>query len=100
MCLEYGDETALYVVGSRSHVTLIDKRETGCKTAGFILSPDKDCGVRSLQFNDHLLSIGTGAGHVYFYDVRAAKFITGCDSSKPISLHSSHGWLVWQSILL
>lgn len=96
VCLEFDNynETPLFVVGSRSHVTLIDKRLADYQNAGIIESPDKDCGVRSLQFNEHLLSIGTGAGHLYFYDIRAAKFLSKPGSSELCSLHSSKGWLV------
>lgn len=60
-------------------------------------------GVRSLQFNSHLLSIGTGAGHLYFYDIRARKYLNHdadcrCTSSQgksqACSLTASPGWLV------
>ena len=84
----------LYAVGSRSHVTFIDPRQPSTLVASSIKSPDKDCGVRSLAFNQQLLSIGTGAGHLYFYDMRAKDFIWSSSSSKPYALTASQGWLV------
>ena len=60
-------------------------------------------GVRSLQFHKHLLSIGTGAGRLFFYDIRARKFLdkeAGCECHRPharmghCSLKASPGWLV------
>lgn len=92
VCLEVEPEigTQLYVVGSRSHVTFIDGRHPH-KPAGFLKSPDKDCGVRSLNFNQELLSIGTGAGNIFFHDLRAGSFLS--NSEQPHCLHTSPGWL-------
>lgn len=94
VCLEVdADGTQLYAVGSRSHVTFIDPRQSSTHIANSIRSPDKDCGVRSLAFNQQLLSIGTGAGHLYFYDLRINHFILD-STSKPCVLTASQGWLV------
>lgn len=102
VCLEVDRENSqLYAVGSRSHVTFIDSR-LDCKTTNSIKSLDSDCGVRSLQFHKHLLSIGTGAGRLFFYDIRARKFLdkeAGCECHRPharmghCSLKASPGWL-------
>ena len=86
--------TQLYAVGSRSHVTFIDPRQSSTHIAGSVKSVDKDCGVRSLEFNQQLLSIGTGAGHLYFYDMRTNEFLLENNSSKPCVLTASQGWLV------
>ena len=56
-------------------------------------------GVRSLQFNHNLVSIGTGAGHIYFYDMRSRRYLnsgTRSQTGKPAacSLKASGGWLV------
>ena len=60
-------------------------------------------GVRSLQFNRHLLSTGTGGGHLYFYDLRAQKYLDhdfNCLYGRSFtkkdahSLTASPGWLV------
>lgn len=88
------DGTQLYAVGSRSHVTFVDPRQPSTHIAGSVKSVDKDCGVRSLEFNQQLLSIGTGAGHLYFYDMRTNEFLLDSNSSKPCVLTASQGWLV------
>ena len=86
--------TQLYAVGSRSHVTFIDTREPTTSTAGSVKSVDNDSGVRSLQFNEQLLSVGTGQGHLYFYDMRNRGFLLDNSSSYPCVLTASQGWLV------
>jgi hypothetical protein len=85
--------TQLYAVGSRSHVTFIDPRQPSSHVAGSVKSVDRDCGVRSLEFNQQLLSIGTGAGHLYFYDMRTNGFLMD-NTLKPCFLTASQGWLV------
>lgn len=86
--------TQLYAVGSRSHVTFIDPRQPSTQIAGSVKSVDKDCGVRSLEFNQQLLSIGTGAGHLYFFDMRTNEFLFDSSGSKSCVLTASQGWLV------
>lgn len=88
--------TQLYAVGSRSHVTFVDPRQPSPHSiAGSVKSVDKECGVRSLQFNQQILSIGTGAGHLYFYDMRCNEYLfDDSSSSKPCVLTASRGWLV------
>ncbi len=96
VCLEVDDYgTGLYAVGSRSHVTLIDSRVASSQPPTAFRSPDKDCGVRSLNFNSGLLSMGTGAGHVYFYDLRAKSYLLEDELTyKKCFLQSTPGWLV------
>ncbi len=50
-------------------------------------------GIRSLNFRDEMLTIGTGAGHVYFYDLRAGHFLE-FDCGHSLSLSAGKGWLV------
>jgi len=50
-------------------------------------------GVRSLNFVDTLLTIGTGAGAIYFFDRRANKYLE-MNCSHPCSLNVGPGWLV------
>ena len=66
-------------------------------------------GVRSLQFNRRLLSTGTGAGHLYFYDLCAQKYLDhdfNCSCGRSFtkadahSLTASPGWLVRHSVKL
>ena len=88
------DGTGLYAVGSRSHVTFIDAREPSTHIAGSVKSVDNDSGVRSLQFNEQLLSVGTGQGHLYFYDMRSKAFLLDSTNAHPCVLTASQGWLV------
>ena len=37
--------------------------------------------MRSLQFNDHLISIGTGQGNLYFYDLKADRYLSKLEHS-------------------
>lgn len=95
VCVEVdSDGTHLYAAGSRSHIVLIDSREPSPKIARSVKSLDNDCGVRSLAFNQQLLSIGTGAGHLYFYDMRKNTFLLDNTGLQPCSLTASEGWLV------
>lgn len=47
-------------------------------TSGLFISSK---GVRSLQFNDHLISIGTGQGNLYFYDLKADRYLSRLEHS-------------------
>jgi len=49
--------------------------------------------VRSLNFVDTLLTIGTGAGAIYFFDRRVNKYLE-MNCSHPCSLNIGPGWLV------
>lgn len=99
VCLEVDTDlnTQLYVVGSRSHVTFIDARVPHWP-AGFLKSPDDECGVRSLKFNQDVLSFGTGAGNLFFYDLRAGALLSSQSSrEQPFKLQTSPGYVVKKS---
>ena len=59
-------------------------------------------GIRSLQFKQELISVGTGAGNIVFYDLRAARFLSMIDESELTDIrreniccrYASNGWLV------
>ena len=50
-------------------------------------------GIRSVNFNNDILSIGTGNGAIYFYDLRGQKFLD-LDCGHAMSLNAGKGWLV------
>lgn len=59
----------------------------------------KIVGVRSLNFRNNLLSIGTGIGTVMFYDIRANKFLCkdtdkNTENQNHLSLQTRGGWIV------
>ena len=59
-------------------------------------------GVRSLQFKDNIISIGSGGGSVFFYDLRFAHYLTSVDTNKdePCCLRTSDGWVVRSLIII
>ena len=56
---------------------------------------DHAIGVRSLQFNNDVLSVGSGAGSVSFYDLRASGYpSSNFNSNEVYSLDTTCGWVV------
>ena len=55
-------------------------------------------GVRSLSFRDLLLTVGTGCGSLFFFDMRAYKFLRNAESTM-ICFKSGKGWLVRKSTM-
>jgi WD repeat-containing protein 40A len=98
VCLELQKEYNIYAIGSRSHVSFIDGRLAN-QAIGVIKSKDRECGVRSLQFKNELISIGTGGGKVFFYDLRASNYLPSngsqAHSTQEIcSLRTTPGWVM------
>lgn len=52
-----------------------------------------DLGVRSLNFISDIMTVGTGAGSIFFYDLKAGKYLE-LNCSHPCSLSVGKGWLV------
>jgi len=50
--------------------------------------------VRSLSFRDLLLTVGTGFGSLFFFDMRAYQFLGRADNDAMICFKSGKGWLV------
>ena len=50
-------------------------------------------GVRSISFRDLLVTVGTGYGSVFFFDIKAGKFLED-RAGKIHSLKTGRGWLV------
>lgn len=51
-------------------------------------------GVRSLSFRDLLLTVGTGLGSLFFFDMRTCSFLAHRDTNQMLSYRSGKGWLV------
>ena len=100
--------TNLYAVGSKSHVTLVDPRSS--KRCPSVVSRDRGsgenlllsvetctltgcvvAGIRSIAFNCDILSFGTGTGGIYFFDMRAMKYLEA-DCKHALMLRSGKGW--------
>jgi len=92
VCLTADDESTIYAVGSKFETYLLDTRTLQRTTT--IKSRHNDYGIRSLSLRGNLLTIGTGIGFLYFWDIRAGKYL---DSSvyyrRAVSLKASKGWI-------
>ena len=51
-------------------------------------------GVRSLSFRDLLLTVGTGLGSLFFFDMRTCSFLAHRDTDQMLCYRSGKGWLV------
>ena len=54
---------------------------------------DPVVGIRSINFNHDMLTIGTGAATIYFYDMIAGKYLE-LNCGHLCSLTVGKGWLV------
>ncbi|KAJ3163181.1 DDB1- and CUL4-associated factor 12 [Geranomyces michiganensis] len=66
--------TPLYAVGSAYKVSVLDSRAR--ETVLTFDSLDEGWGVRSLLFEDSVISIGGGKGRISFYDLRMPGYIS------------------------
>ena len=92
VCMKHNPDYNVFGIGSRQAVTLFDPREWGTDTAKEVPSIDKSWGVRSIAYNEHILSVGTGRGNVYFFDLKAWKYQTN-EEGEPLALRTSEGWI-------
>ena len=60
----------LLAIGCNSHIMFLDPRLPRMLTR-VVESLDGSQGVRSLCFQDELVSCGSGRGHLFFYDLRS-----------------------------
>ncbi|KAK2552943.1 DDB1- and CUL4-associated factor 12-A [Acropora cervicornis] len=91
VCLALESDAMLYAVGSQSHVSLYDVRSD--KPVAIISSNDPGAGVRSLSFRNLLLTVGTGLGSLFFFDLRTGSFLKHSDNNEMICYRSGKGWL-------
>eukprot|EP00111_Clytia_hemisphaerica_P002506 TCONS_00007161-protein len=80
----------LYAVGSLSHVSLVDTH--GGKSVASLCSSEQGAGVRSVSFNDCIVTVGTGYGSLLFYDIRMNRLLQRQDGTQ-CQLKVGHGWL-------
>ncbi|KAI7856062.1 WD40-repeat-containing domain protein [Circinella umbellata] len=92
---ELSDRKGLLAVGSQEHVTLLDPRLSSASSAAQEFpSQDQDWGVRSLAFQNYIVTCGGGLGRVSFYDIRNKAFIPSHTTTSSTSFCSvSSGWL-------
>ncbi|CAH2296817.1 DDB1- and CUL4-associated factor 12 [Pelobates cultripes] len=100
VCLSYGLEWSVYAVGSQAHVSFLDPRQPP-QNVKSVYCREQGCGVRSVSFYEHIITVGTGHGSLLFYDIRAQKFLesVACkfqDSKHKggiVKLTTGKGWL-------
>jgi len=93
VCLALNKEKDIVAAGSQCHVSMFCLKSG--KALYTIPSHDGDWGVRSLSFQDFLVTIGGGAGRMAFYDTRKNAFlkIEGMDDEEEFFLQTGNGWL-------
>ena len=94
VCLSTDEDAHLYAVGSKANTDLLDSRTL--QAIKKISSRNNGCGIRSVSFKGNILTIGTGIGVLFFWDLRAGKFLESTmNSNRAVMLKSSNkGWMV------
>jgi WD repeat-containing protein 40A len=77
-------------LGSRRHVTFVDPRCDDAHSTVLHTNavPNDDSGVRSVSFRQHLVTVGTGGGHLLFFDIRRASWV-----GRPGQVRTGEGWI-------
>ncbi|XP_004645210.1 DDB1- and CUL4-associated factor 12-like protein 2 [Octodon degus] len=75
-CMTYCDDFSLYAVGFQSHISLLDLRQ-GNPSIGMQPMCYLQCGidVRSMSAHQHIITMGTGHGRLFFFDIRTRRFL-------------------------
>ncbi|KAK0054019.1 DDB1- and CUL4-associated factor 12 [Biomphalaria pfeifferi] len=94
VCTASSEEMGLFAVGSQAYVTLLDQRSGGEVKSTWLQIPSRhgERGIRSLSFNQNIITIGTGDGRVLFFDMRISKFLYNIDNEY-CELQAGNGWL-------
>ncbi|KAF0757560.1 DDB1- and CUL4-associated factor 12 [Aphis craccivora] len=91
-CMAMKNDSSLYAVGCRSFTLLLDSKTL--HTIKKIPARYTGCGIRSLSFQDNVITIGTGVGVIMFYDMRAGKYLeSSINSSRSVVLNTSRGYV-------
>ncbi|KAL4227384.1 DDB1- and CUL4-associated factor 12 [Mactra antiquata] len=91
VCMCVSKEKTLYAIGSQSHVNLVDPRSKPAVSK--IASKFPRGGIRSVSFRGDVITIGTGTGHILFFDLKAGKYLeSSCGHS--CSLVLGKGWML------
>ena len=61
--------------------------------SSWLIAHNPCAGIRSVNFRENLLTIGTGGGTMLFYDMRAGRYMEH-DCGHALELTASKGWLV------
>ncbi|VVC36935.1 WD40/YVTN repeat-like-containing domain,WD40-repeat-containing domain,WD40 repeat,WD40 repeat [Cinara cedri] len=93
VCMSLKSDSSLYAIGCRPYALLLDSRML--QAVKKVYGRHSGCVIRSLSFQDNLMTIGTGVGAMLFYDVRAAKYleISNANTSRVVVLRTSQGYI-------
>ena len=93
VCMAVNDDAQLYAVGSKAHTDLLDARTLQAVRK---IPMRQNCqGNRSVSFRGNILTIGTANGTLYFWDLRAGKFLeSNLNTNRTVTLKASKGWQV------
>lgn len=98
VCMARNERAGLYAVGSLAHISFVDPRAGHKAIVHDVASLDEGCGVRSLCFDNHMITAGGGAGRLSFYDLRAQRYLPVDENTGANYLQSTGGWLVGLSL--
>ena len=88
VCLGLDSTHHILGVGSQSHISLIDPRSNSI--VHIFESCDDGWGVRSMNINHGIVTVGGGLGRISFYDLRARNYLDWHKSQEPsASQHTS-----------
>lgn len=74
VCMDWEGKQNIICVGSQNRLTMIDPRIGLINQS--IPSLDDECGIRSININDFMVSIGGGKGRLSFYDLRNNQYLS------------------------
>lgn len=67
VCLSYSDKYKCFAVGSSTHISLLEASKF--KHIVSVNFNNETLRTRSVNFRDNMLTVGTGFGKMYFYDI-------------------------------
>jgi WD repeat-containing protein 40A len=93
VCLAQSPDFKQYAVGSKNQIFLLDSNTLETHKKIPTLYPHS--GIRSLSFTKDILTIGTGNGHVLFYDLRNGSYLDkfGIEPKSQADLCTSKGYV-------
>ncbi|VVC25492.1 WD40/YVTN repeat-like-containing domain,WD40 repeat, conserved site,WD40-repeat-containing domain,WD40 [Cinara cedri] len=92
VCMAMKSDSSLYAIGCRSYTLLLDSRTL--HTVKKIPARYSGSGIRSLSFQDNIITIGTGVGVIMFYDIRTGKYLeSSINSSRAVVLKTGRGYV-------
>jgi WD repeat-containing protein 40A len=74
VCIALDQKFKNYAIGSQKHISILDPRHAG-GIVQEIASANGDYGVRSIEWQEHVLAVGGGLGRLSFYDIRNRNYL-------------------------